>query len=79
MKQAIIQAGPYAGKEALILGEDSEYLGTSIFGASDRDLTTDYMKRLALEPVSTFSKVYICNVEGKLVALNQYELTGKEK
>ena len=77
MQPVIVQAGPYAGEEAMIVGSDYDYLGYSIFG--DRsELGIDYMKRLAMEPVSALSKVFIAHIKDKTVALNQYELKGKE-
>lgn len=77
LKPVIVQAGPYAGEEAMVIGTDYDYLGFSIFG--DRtELGVDYMKRLALEPVSALSKVFIAHVGKKTVALNDYELKGKK-
>lgn len=77
-KPVIVQAGPYAGEEAVLLGTDYDYLGYSIFG--DRtEMGQDYMKRLSLEPVSTLSKVFIAHVGNKTVALNEYEISGKQE
>lgn len=76
MKQVIVQAGPFAGEEAIIIGADVDLLGHSIF-AEKNEMGFDYVKRLALEPVSTLTKVFIAKINGKDVALNQYEITGK--
>lgn len=76
-KHVIVQAGPHAGEEATIEGTDYDVLGFSIFG--DRtEVGIDYMKRLAMEPISTLSKVYIASIGDKKVALNDYELKGKK-
>ena len=75
-KQIIVQAGPYAGMEAIVLGADVDLLGHSIFHEKN-EMGVDYMKRLSLEPVSTLTKVFIAEINGKHVALNQYEITGK--
>jgi hypothetical protein len=77
MKQVIVQAGPYAGKEAIIIGLDRDILGHSIIGGSD-PMSTDYVKRLAIEPVSVTSKVFIAQIDGQSVALNEYEISGKD-
>jgi hypothetical protein len=80
VKQTIVQAGPYEGKEAIIQGKVEDLYGCSVFGLAhkDSDVLNDYMKRLVMEPVSTLSKVFIATVDGKTVALNEYEISGTE-
>ena len=81
-KQVIVQAGPYEGKEAIVQGKVEDVYGCSVFGLghkTDHEILNDYMKRLVMEPVSTLAPVFIATIDGKIVALNEYEISGKEE
>lgn len=75
MKQVLVKSGEYKGATAVILGMDADYLKHSIFGENSQ-LGNDYMIRLSQSPDhwTLGDKVFIANINGNLVALNENEL-----
>lgn len=70
MKNAEVLSGQYAGKTAIILGSDRDYLGHTIF-ADTGEMGRSYLKRWSIENFPISSKVLICNIDGQEIALSE--------
>lgn len=75
----MVLSGQFTGAHAVILGTDEDYLKHAIFGEKS-ELGFDYMKRFGLAPEwSLLDTVFIANINGDLVALNERELKADKK